>query len=102
MYLKLPYLLNSTSELPSGVFSDAPPVVIIPSPHTNVGATSPDLFVKEIARSVWRTAEGAEDLPMIHTAEISKSSSIGIVKVVEWTMLAGGKGGTLSLRPRGL
>ena len=29
MYLKLPYLLNSTSELPSGVFSDAPPVVII-------------------------------------------------------------------------
>ena len=31
MYLKLPYLLNSTSELLSGVFSDAPSVVIMPS-----------------------------------------------------------------------
>ena len=66
MYLKLPYLLNSTSELPSGVFSDAPPVVIIPFPHTNVGATAPDLFCGgdcEVSSAHCRGGRGPADDP---------------------------------------
>ena len=72
---------------------------IIPSPHTNVGATAPDLFVEEMSRSAWRTAEGVEDLLMTHTAD-QQSSIVGVVEVVELTTLAGGRAG--SALPRGL